>query len=74
MKYTALIKHFCCIPKNDSCVKERHSFEVGAGLDTLHGIPFLLERMTNYNYSDLGIWQIFFPPKVNEVSLSFQGK
>lgn len=40
---------------------------------SVHGISFLLERMTDrltdYGYSDLGMWQTFF-----RVSLSLQGK
>lgn len=36
------------------------------------GTPLLLERTTNYTYSELSIWQIFL--KMDQVGLSLQGK
>lgn len=55
------IKHGCCIPKYDCCLKEKHLFnhwnESWPWCFT-HGI--LMSKKTNFAYSDLHIfWQIF---------------
>lgn len=55
------ISHFCIL-KYCGYFKEAPIglFEVHADLASFfHGPLFLLERMTNYSYSDLYVWQTF---------------